>query len=125
MQPVQPPDPTSPERSTRPPAERPAERPVLESIDPLDQAAIPLGVPAKLAPEVDSDLQRLRTLINLVPVVGIVPSLWTLYQRDPSDPSHQIVYSASRTAVVLALSWVSATVLLGAGANLPLSHGAT
>ncbi|MEL6138139.1 MAG: hypothetical protein AAFQ61_09470 [Cyanobacteria bacterium J06626_23] len=71
---------------------------------------------------VSDDLQRFRTLINLVPIIGVVPSLWTLYQSHRSEPS---VRNASRVAVVLALSWVSATVLLGAGANLPVSHAAT
>ncbi len=78
--------------------------------------------PLPSRPDSDADLQRLRTLINLVPVVGIVPSLWTLYQ---SDRTGATVHNASRMAVVLALGWVSATVLLGAGANLPLSHVAT
>ena len=72
--------------------------------------------------DANDERYRFRTLINLVPVVGIVPSLWTLYQANPAEPT---LRSASRTAVVLALSWISATVLLSAGANLPLSHWAT
>jgi len=103
-------------------------KPVSPSeLSPEDEPLVepPTGAPTAPLPgpsESEDNLQRLRTLINLVPVVGIVPSLWTLYRSDPAEP---IVQNASRMAVVLALSWVSATVLLGAGANLPVSQLAT
>ncbi|MEO0540122.1 MAG: hypothetical protein AAFZ80_04555 [Cyanobacteria bacterium P01_A01_bin.105] len=97
----------------------PAKPPPKDCPDVLREQA--LDVATTRADEGD-DLQRLQTLINLVPVLGIVPSLWTLYRGEQAHPT---VRSVSRIAVVLAFSWVSATVLLGAGANLPLSHLAT
>ena len=100
---------------TSPPAAAP-DRPLDKDLDSF--ASIPWGSDSE-----QTDLQRLQTLINLVPVVGIVPSLWTLIQSDPAERSG--VNTASRMAVVLALGWVSATVLLGAGASLSSSHTAT
>ncbi len=58
-------------------------------------------------------LNRLRLFFCLLPVVGFVPALWTLY-RQPSDRTQQRV---SRLAIALTLVWLSSSVMVGAGAS--------
>ncbi|MBD1943782.1 hypothetical protein H6F50_15690 [Coleofasciculus sp. FACHB-712] len=52
-----------------------------------------------------------QLFIYLIPVVGFFPALWTLYRRD-SNRQQQTV---SRLSVTLALGWLLAYGLLGAG----------
>jgi hypothetical protein len=59
------------------------------------------------------DVERLKTFIYLVPVVGVIPALWTLYRRTGTRQQR----AASRLAVMLTVSWVFAYLLLDAGAN--------
>lgn len=66
-------------------------------------------------------LQRLQTFVNLTPVVGILPSLWTLYISNEKGP----VRDASRLAVVLGMSWLVATVIFSLGGSAHLSQVAT
>lgn len=58
-------------------------------------------------------LERIKLFYYLIPVVGLAPSLWTMYRRQGS--SEQI--AASRLAVTLALCWFSGYVLLETGAK--------
>ncbi|MBD1924438.1 hypothetical protein H6F77_25720 [Microcoleus sp. FACHB-831] len=62
----------------------------------------------------NKDINRLQMFFYLVPVVGVFPSLWTLYRRQGNREQQ----SVSRLSVTLALAWVSAYVLLGAGAQI-------
>lgn len=62
----------------------------------------------------NQDINRLQMFFYLVPVVGVFPSLWTLYRRQGSREQQ----SVSRLSVTLALAWLSAYVLLGAGAQI-------
>ena len=65
----------------------------------------------------------MRTYLHLVPVFGVVPSLWTLYGQAP-NPNKEIdrtsaeyqVQVASRLSVLIGLGCISAIALLGAGA---------
>ena len=65
----------------------------------------------------------MRTYLHLVPVFGIVPSLWTLYGQAPAA-SEEIdrtseeaqVQEASRLSVLIGLGCISAIALFGAGA---------
>lgn len=66
---------------------------------------------------------RLRLYLNLVPVLGVPASLWTLY-ADPNQPCPQLK-QVSRSAVVLGMGWLLATVLLSAGAHSHFSQLAT
>lgn len=68
-------------------------------------------------------LLRLRLYLNLVPVLGIPASLWTLY-ADPHQPDPRLK-QVSRSAVVLGMGWLLATVLLSAGAHSEFSQMAT
>ena len=75
-----------------------------------------------------SHLQRLRTYLHLVPVFGVVPSLWTLYIRTSYGESPTAgeevnsaleeaqILAASRLSVLIGLGCISAIALLGAGA---------
>lgn len=68
-------------------------------------------------------LLRLRLYLNLIPVLGVPASLWTLYaDPNPTDPRLRQV---SRSAVVLGMGWLLATVLLSAGAHSEFSQLAT
>ena len=62
----------------------------------------------------NEDINRLQMFFYLVPVVGVFPSLWTLYRRQGNREQQ----SVSRLSVTLALAWVSAYVLLGTGAQI-------
>ena len=68
-------------------------------------------------------LLRLRLYLNLVPVLGIPASLWTLY-ADPNRPDLRLK-QVSRLAIVLGMGWLLATVLLSAGAHSEFSQMAT
>lgn len=59
------------------------------------------------------DLQRLLIFIYLIPVVGFLPALWTLYQQRGSREQRH----ASRLVVVLTTGWVLSYILLGVGAQ--------
>ena len=70
-----------------------------------------------------SHFQRMRTYLHLVPVFGVVPSLWTLYGQarvegvdDGRAMEEAQVRSASRLSVLIGLGCVGAIALLGAGA---------
>ncbi|NER32772.1 MAG: hypothetical protein F6J93_01610 [Oscillatoria sp. SIO1A7] len=58
-------------------------------------------------------LERIKLFYYLIPVVGLVPSLWTIYRRKGS--SEQI--AIGRLAVTLAFVWCSGYVLLETGAK--------
>ena len=79
-----------------------------------------------------SHMQRLRTYLHLVPVFGVVPSLWTLYGQaslgsegvDRTSAEAQ-VRSASRLSVTIGLGCICAIALLGAGAATQTSQMAS
>lgn len=72
----------------------------------------------------DSETTRLQLWIYLLPVVGIVPAIWTLYRSTPKE--NVTVHSdlvelrqrqkVSRLSVNLALLWLSCYCLLSFGA---------
>lgn len=70
-----------------------------------------------------SSFQKMRTYLHLVPVFGVVPSLWTLYGKAPvegevldSTSEEAQVRAVSRLSVLMGLGCMSAIALLGAGA---------
>jgi hypothetical protein len=65
-------------------------------------------------PYKESDLERLQIFIYLIPVIGFLPALWTLY-RQQGSPERR---NASRLAVTLTLGWVLGYGLLSAGSHL-------
>lgn len=67
----------------------------------------------------EQDLNRLQIFIYLIPVIGFLPALWTLY-RDRGTLEQR---NASRLAVTLALGWLLGYGLLSAGTQL--SQGTT
>lgn len=72
-----------------------------------------------------SSFQRMRLYLHLIPLFGIVPSLWTLYgegEAPVEDIENAQVRSASRLSVVVGLGCVSAIALLGAGSATQASH---
>jgi len=77
-------------------------------------------------------LKRLRIYLHLVPVFGIVPSLWTLYGENYGEElaategiEEKQVKAASRLSVVIGLGCISAIALLGAGATTQASQVAS
>jgi len=74
---------------------------------------------------------RLQLFFHLIPVVGFFPSLWTLYchqeaeeqgsrgarEQQLSTNNQKEKLAVSRLSVTLALSWLLAYFLLGAGAE--------
>lgn len=61
----------------------------------------------------DSTTPKTQLLIYLIPVVGVFPSLWTLYRRQGNR--EQI--AASRLSITLAFTWFLAYLLLATGAE--------
>jgi len=59
------------------------------------------------------DLQRLLIFIYLIPVVGFLPAIWTLYQQRGSREQRRV----SRLVVTLTTGWILAYVLLGIGSQ--------
>jgi hypothetical protein len=61
----------------------------------------------------NQDLKRLQLFIYLIPVLGFFPALWTLYRRQGTRKERQL----SRTAIILALVWLSGATLFTASAQ--------
>jgi hypothetical protein len=57
------------------------------------------------------DLRQFKLFFFLVPVVGFLPALWTLYRQRGNQQEQAL----SRLVVKLALGWLLAYFLLGAG----------
>jgi hypothetical protein len=58
----------------------------------------------------NQDLKRLQLYVYLVPILGFLPALWTLYRRQGTVKQLHL----SRLAILMALLWLSgATVLTG------------
>ena len=94
-----------------------------------------------------SSFQRMRTYLHLVPVFGVVPSLWTLYGKPDSKQANSDlkpygktpaaaedidsasdeaqIQAASRLSVLIGLGCISAIALLGAGASTQASQMAS
>jgi len=74
----------------------------------------------------------MRTYLHLVPVFGVVPSLWTLYgEASPAGEEgnrtseEAQMRAVSRLSVLLGLGCISAIALLGAGAATQSSQMAS
>ncbi len=70
----------------------------------------------------------MRTYLHLVPVFGVIPSLWTLYGQGPAcseDIGEERVRAASRLSVLIGVGCLSAIALLGAGAGSQASQAAS
>ena len=75
-------------------------------------------------------LERMRTYLHLVPVFGVVLSLWTLYGEVPAkgeevDRSLVQLRTVSRLSVLMGIGCISAIALLGAGATTQASQVAS
>jgi hypothetical protein len=62
----------------------------------------------------EDKLNKLRLMVYLVPIVGSIPALWTLYQHQGSREAR----SLSRLSVTLTLSWLIVYLLLWTGSSL-------
>jgi hypothetical protein len=70
----------------------------------------------------------MRIYLHLIPVFGVVPSLWTLYgESDVSseDRKRDPVKAASRLSVLVGLSCIGAIALFAAGADSQSSQSAS
>jgi hypothetical protein len=65
-------------------------------------------------PYKEQSLNRLRIFITLIPVIGFLPALWTLYRQQGSPE----VQNASRLVVTLTMGWLLGYALLGAGLQI-------
>lgn len=68
----------------------------------------------QLEPDTNQTLERLTLLLYLVPVFGVVPSLWSLSRRKSSKQTR----SVSRLVITLATLWIASFTLLSTGSNL-------
>jgi hypothetical protein len=61
----------------------------------------------------NQDIQHLKLFLYLIPVLGFLPALWTLYNRRGTQQQLDL----SRLVVTLTLGWLVAYTLLGLGAQ--------
>ena len=61
----------------------------------------------------DERLKQIKLFIYLVPVIGLIPALWTLSRGESSTSAKRV----SRISVNLAIAWLLAYTLLWLGAN--------
>ncbi len=67
----------------------------------------------ELDPLENQDLKRLQLFVYLVPVIGFLPALWTLYRRQGTREQQAV----SRLSVTLAIGWLLGYILLSAGSQ--------
>ncbi|NES21004.1 MAG: hypothetical protein F6K41_19245 [Symploca sp. SIO3E6] len=67
----------------------------------------------KLEPFENRDLKRLKLFIYLVPIIGTLPALWTLYRRQGTKEQQAV----SRLSVTFAFAWLLSYFVLSAGAQ--------
>jgi uncharacterized membrane protein len=60
----------------------------------------------------DSSIRKRQLLIYLIPVIGFVPSLWTLYRRQGSREQ----LTVSRLSITMTFTWLLVYLLLATGA---------
>ena len=65
--------------------------------------------------------RHLELWIYLLPIVGVIPSLWVLYRPQSKAPGYEEIYreqqKASRTSISLALIWLTLYSLLSLSAT--------
>ncbi|ELR99472.1 hypothetical protein [Gloeocapsa sp. PCC 73106] len=61
----------------------------------------------------EEKLNQIKLLIYFIPIVGIVPALWTLSRTEPTPTEKRL----SRISVQLAIAWMIAYSLLWLGAS--------
>lgn len=64
-------------------------------------------------PYSERNLERLQIFVYLIPVIGFLPALWTLYHQQGSAEQRNV----SRLVVTLTTGWVLGYLLLGAGSQ--------
>lgn len=67
----------------------------------------------KIDPFENEYVNRLQLFFYLVPAIGVLPALWTLYWRQGNREQQAV----SRLSVTLAFAWLSGSCLLTAGAQ--------
>ncbi|MBE9007799.1 hypothetical protein IQ259_22725 [Fortiea sp. LEGE XX443] len=60
----------------------------------------------------NTDTNKKQLLIYFIPVIGVLPSLWTLYYRQGSREQLKV----SRLSITLTFTWLLAYLLLATGA---------
>lgn len=61
----------------------------------------------------DKKLQQLQLCLYLLPILGIIPSIWTLYQGKANEQKQK----TSRLSIILVLSWSLAYIALSFSAH--------
>jgi hypothetical protein len=59
-------------------------------------------------------LDRLETFLYLIPVIGVLPSMWAIYRRQRNDRQ----LAVCRLSIFLAFVWLSIYLSLNVGADL-------
>jgi len=63
-------------------------------------------------PSEDIDISKTELILYLIPVMGVVPSLWTLYHRQGNKEQQRV----SRLSITLTFTWILGYLLLASGA---------
>jgi hypothetical protein len=84
----------------------------LEQI--IDASGVEAGTHAETPVLRQNSLTRqTQLLIYLIPVIGVLPSLWTLYHRQGSREQMKV----SRLSISMAFTWLLAYLLLASGST--------
>lgn len=67
----------------------------------------------KIDEDYEAQLDRVKLFIYLIPILGVIPALWTLSRSQSTSEEKQV----SRVAINLAIAWITAYCLLLFGAN--------
>lgn len=82
---------------------------------PDTSAASEIDLLVERPPARDLDaLDRLETFLYLIPVIGILPSMWAIYRRQRNDRQ----LAVCRLSILLAFIWLSTYMSLNIGADV-------
>ncbi|MBD2441604.1 hypothetical protein [Nostoc sp. FACHB-110] len=85
----------------------------MENLEPIsDSEGVDVGNLSTQTQEQNPLNRQSQLLIYLIPVIGVLPSLWTLYLRQGSREQMKV----SRLSITLTFTWLLAYLLLATGA---------
>ena len=70
--------------------------------------------PETLRPQAIDPLDRLETFLYLIPVIGVLPSIWAIYRSQQGKRQ----LAVCRLSILLAFTWLSIYLSLNVGADL-------
>jgi hypothetical protein len=89
------------------------QQPTIVSTDTSQASQIDLLEPRRSTRDLDA-LDRLETFLYLIPVIGLLPSMWAIYRRQRDKRQ----LAVCRLSILLAFIWLSTYLSLNVSADL-------